>query len=277
MFEGKTALISGGSSGIGLALARALSSQGANVWLLARDTKRLESSLASIQSETNGGCPLCGVIPCDVSDLTQVDQAISQVLREAGTPDILINSAGITHPGYIQDLELKTFRELMETNYFGTVYLTKALLPGMIERGSGYIVNISSMAGYVGVFGYSAYSPTKFAVVGFTDALRAEMKLLGIKVFIVYPPDTDTPQLAYENQFKPPVTKLILNVQAVKTADAVAAEILRGVERGRYVILPGTDNKFLYSVRFCCRNTAYVIQDFLVARALRQLNSKSAE
>jgi NAD(P)-dependent dehydrogenase (short-subunit alcohol dehydrogenase family) len=103
-FEGKTALITGGSSGIGFALARALALQGANVWLLARDTERLDASLASIQSETNGRCWLCGVLTCDVSCLEQVDQAISHVLKEAGTPDILINSAGITHPGYVQDL-----------------------------------------------------------------------------------------------------------------------------------------------------------------------------
>jgi 3-dehydrosphinganine reductase len=217
---------------------------------------------------------LCGILPGDVTDYRQVDKSVSRVISEAGTPDILINSAGITHPGYVQDLELKHFRDQMEVNYFGTVYLTKALLPGMIERGSGYIVNISSMAGFVGVYGYSAYSPSKFAVTGFSDTLRSEMKPYGIKVFIVYPPDTDTPQLAYENEFKPPETKSITGVSALKTADSVAEEILRGMRRGRYVILPGLDNKLLYTVRFCTRNTVYVIMDYLVARAKRQLNNK---
>jgi len=275
-FKGKTALITGGSSGIGLALARALATQGANVWLLARDSKRLDDSLASIQSETDGGCWLCGVLPCDVSHLEEVDQAVSQVVKEAGTPDILINSAGITHPGYVQDLDMEIFRKLMEVNYFGTVHLTKALLPGMIQRGSGYIVNISSMAGYVGAFGYTAYCASKFAVTGFSDALRSEMKPKGIKVSIVFPPDTDTPQLAYENEFKPPETKSFSNVQSAKSADSVAAEILSGMRRGQYVILPGLDNKFWYTIRFTCRNTAYVIMDYLVAKAQRQLKSTSS-
>lgn len=276
-FNGKTALISGGSSGIGFALARALALQGANVWLLARDCERLNSALEAIRSEVKGVSRLGGVLPCDVSDLDQVYRAMSEIGREIGTPDILVNSAGITHPGYVQDLEMKIFRELMEVNYFGTVYLTKTLLPGMIQRGSGYIVNISSMAGYVGVFGYSAYSPTKYAISGFSDTLRAEMKPYGIKVFIVYPPDTDTPQLAYENKFKPPETKLITGVSALKKPDSVAGEILRGMLRGQYVILPGLDNKLLYTVRFCSRNFVYVVMDSLVAKAQRQLKHKSTE
>jgi 3-dehydrosphinganine reductase len=276
-FKGKTALISGGSSGIGFALARALALHGANVWLLARDCERLNSALEAIRSEVKGVSRLGGVLPCDVSDLDQVDRAMSQIIQEVGTPDILINSAGITHPGYVQDIDMEIFRNLMEVNYFGTVYLTKALLPGMIQRGSGYIVNISSMAGYVGAFGYTAYCASKFAVTGFTDALRSELKPRGIKVFIVYPPDTDTPQLAYENQFKPPETRSFSNYQSAKSAESVAAEIIHGMQGGKYVILPGLDNKFWYSIRFCLRNTSYLIMDIMVAHAQRRLNPKASE
>ena len=91
----------------------------------------------------------------------------------------------------------------MDLNYFGTVNMVKALLPAMLERGSGHIVNISSVAAFLGVFGYSAYGASKYAVRGFSDVLRAEVKPLGVRVSVVFPPDMDTPGLANENKTKP--------------------------------------------------------------------------
>ena len=123
----------------------------------------------------------------DVTDLAQVQSAQQHIQREAGVPDLLINCAGGAHPGYVQELPLEVFHEMMDLNYFGTVHMVKAWLPAMLERGSGHIVNVSSVAGFLGAFGYSAYGPSKYAVRGFSDVLRLEVKPLGLRVSVVFP------------------------------------------------------------------------------------------
>ena len=107
----------------------------------------------------------------------------------------------------------------MATNYFGTLHVIKAVTPGMIDRGSGHIVNICSLGGFLGVFGYSAYCASKYAVRGLSDVLRAELRPYGIHFSVVYPPDTDTPQLAYENPFKPPETRALGSGKALSAAE----------------------------------------------------------
>jgi 3-dehydrosphinganine reductase len=171
---------------------------------------------------------------------------VAEVTRAVGAPGVLFNSAGITQPGYVQDLSLDIFEHLMQVNYFGTVYVTKAALPAMLERGRGHIINLSSMAGYLGVFGYSAYGATKFAVAGFSEVLRAEMKPHGIRVSVAFPPDTDTPQLAYEEPFKPAETKAISGTAKALSAEVVAGAILKQASKGRYLIFPGFDSSFFY-------------------------------
>lgn len=245
-WKDKVALVTGGSSGIGLALARLLAGNGANVWLAARDRVRLESALREVESARYSGEQRCGFVSADLSVASEASAAVSKVVESAGLPDLVVNSAGVAHPGYVQDLSLDIFRWMMETNYFATVYMTKAVLPGMIERRSGHIVNISSMAGFTGVFGYTAYGASKFAVTGFSEALRAEMKPHGVRVSLVFPPDTDTPQLAYENQYKPPETKAVSGTARALSAETVARAILRDAGRGRFLILPGWEARLFY-------------------------------
>ncbi|MCK6539135.1 MAG: SDR family oxidoreductase [Anaerolineales bacterium] len=245
-WKDKVALVTGGSSGIGLALARLLAGNGANVWLAARDRVRLESALREVESARYSGEQRCGFVSADLSVASEASAAVSKVVESAGLPDLVVNSAGVAHPGYVQDLSLDIFRWMMETNYFATVYMTKAVLPGMIERRSGHIINISSMAGFTGVFGYTAYGASKFAVTGFSEALRAEMKPHGVRVSLVFPPDTDTPQLAYENQYKPPETKAVSGTARALSAETVARAILRDAGRGRFLILPGWEARLFY-------------------------------
>jgi 3-dehydrosphinganine reductase len=263
-FHHKLVLITGGSSGIGLALAQLLSAAGAQVWLLARRKEVLEAALGTLPSSSG---QRCGIIPADVSAWEQVQAAVERITNEAGVPDLVINSAGVTHPGYVQDIPLEIFREMMEINYMGTVHMVKAALPAMIARGSGHIVNISSGAGFLGVYGYTAYGASKFAVRGFSEALRAEMKPLGIRVSIVYPPDTDTPQLAYENRFKPPETKALTGGAGMLSPQQVAKEILHGVTRGQYAILPGLEMKLLYRLSGLLGNAVYPLMDWLIRNA----------
>jgi 3-dehydrosphinganine reductase len=278
-WQGKIALITGGSSGIGLALAQSLAGQGAQVWLLARDVAKLEAALESLT------CPedqQCGMISADVSDWEQVSAAVAQVEGEVGVPDLVVNSAGVAHPGYFQDLGIEIFHWTTEVNYYGTIYICKAVVPKMIEQGSGHIVNISSGAAFIGRFGYSAYAATKYALQGFSDVLRSEMKPLGIDVSIVFPPDTDTPQLTYEKELQPPETKALSGVAGLIspnwedkatlfTAEQIADMILPKIEQRKYMILPGFEMKMLYWLSRLVGSGIYPVLDWMIARAQRNL------
>ncbi|MCX7982352.1 MAG: SDR family oxidoreductase [Syntrophales bacterium] len=263
-YNQKLVLITGGSSGIGRALALKLSEAGAKLALVARRRELLDE----VRSRISGPCL---AIPADVVDFSQMKKVVAEVENELGVPDILINSAGAAHPGYVEELSLSIFREMMEVNYFGTVNTVKACLAGMIARRSGWIVNISSVAGFIGVFGYTAYGASKYAVRGFSDALRAELKPKGIGVSIVFPPDTDTPQLAYENRLKPPETKALAGNAGLLSPEQVADEILKSVRKGRYLILPGKETKILYLLHHLLGCAIYPTMDLLIRKAQRRL------
>ena len=269
-FQGRLVLITGGSSGLGLALANLLAAQGANVWLIARRKDVLENAYKALPT-TSG--QRHGKIAADVSDWGQVQTAVANIIREAGIPDLLINCAGYAHPGYVQEIPIDVFREMMDVDYFGTVNMVKALLPHMLERGDGYIVNISSAAGFLAPFGYSAYTPAKYAVRGFSDVLRLELKPLGVRVSVAFPPDMDTPGMVNENKTKPFETTEAFSSTLVPTGP-VAKAILNGVKRGQYIILPGFETKLYYYLVFLLGNAIYPLLDGLLAQARRKKNKK---
>lgn len=266
-WKDKLTFITGGSSGIGLALARLLAANGAHVWLAAREHNKLESALREVESARHSSEQRCGFISADLSVPAEAADAVSTVIQSAGHPDVVINSAGAAHPGYVQDLPLNIFRWMMETNYFATVYVTEAVLPGMIERRSGHILNISSMAGFLGVFGYTAYGASKFAVTGFSESLRAELKPHRIRVSVVFPPDTDTPQLAYENKYKPPETKAISGTAHALSAQQVAQAILQQAEQGHFLIFPGLEARLIYILSSKLpKSLVFAVMDWLASQ-----------
>lgn len=267
-FQHQVVLITGGSSGIGLATARLLAGRGALVWLVARDAGRLDAARASVIDSCHCDDRACRVVQADVSDAAQATTAVEQVKMAAGLPDIVINSAGTVHPGYFQDLDLAVFREAMQVNYFGTVHITRAAVPEMIRRGSGHIVNMSSGAGFLGFAGYTAYGASKYAVRGFSDALRLELKPHGIGVSVVFPPDTETPQLAYDIALRPPETRRLTG-GTVLQPEAVARAIVNGIQRRRYLITPGIEVSLTYRLAGLLSHLQYPIMDWLMARARR--------
>lgn len=244
-YRDKFILITGGSTGIGLALARQLAALGANIAITARRLENLEKALKEIEQHALSG-RFVHAFPSDVSIKEEVYSRFRELIQQFGVPDILITCAGVTHPGEFLELSDDIFQWNMDVNYYGTFYAIRAVAPGMVERGSGVIVCISSGAGYYNFYGYSAYGASKYAVWGLADALRMELKPHGIQVSVVFPGDTDTPQLAYEKQFKPEITSMITGVAGVASADQTAAEIIRGVSRGKYFILPGKEAKLLW-------------------------------
>jgi 3-dehydrosphinganine reductase len=234
-------LITGGSSGIGLETARQALARGARVSIVARDVDRLRAALDDLEREVGDNTRVAGE-PADVTDPARLGDAFGLLVAQFGPVDVLVTSAGAARPGHFELLARSVFEEQMALDYFGTLDAVRGVVPAMIEHRSGHLVLISSTAGLVGVYGYSAYSPAKFALRGLAETLRAELKPHGIVVSCAYPPDTDTPGLAAENLEKPEATARISAAVKVRSANTVARAIVRGIEHDRLVITadPGT-------------------------------------
>ena len=255
-YSNKLSLITGGSSGIGLALARQITQQSGDIIILARRQEQLDQAISELeQLRANSGQKIMAA-NADVTKYDSLASVITGLINTYGVPDVVINSAGVAHPGKFSALDLDIFHWMMDVNYFGTVNVLKLIVPLMQKRRSGLIVNISSMAGFLGVYGYTAYSASKFAVSGFTDALRSELKPYCIQVSLVLPPDTDTPQLEYESKFKPFITKEIAGSAKSLSPEVVAKEILNKAARGKYLILPGSEAKLFYFAHHLVGQTA---------------------
>lgn len=181
-FDRQVVWITGASSGIGEALAVAWSRQGARLVLSARNAAELERVRRACANPEQHL-----VRPLDLTDSGAIETLAQSVLREVGHVDVLVHSGGVSQRSLASETGLATDRAIMDLNYFGTVALTKAVLPSMIARGAGQIVPISSVIGYVGVPLRSAYAASKHALHGFFEALRAETAKQGIVVTMVVP------------------------------------------------------------------------------------------
>lgn len=226
-------------------MAGRLARRGWSLSLIARDRGKLEAARRQLGGRADGTVGEVRVYSADVADGGAAGEAAARAIADLGPPGLLIASAGIVYPGRFQVLSVETFQQLMAVNYFGTLYLIKAVLPTMREARRGHIVMISSGAGLIGIPGYSAYAPTKFALRGLAESLRGELLPEGINVSIVYPPDTDTPQLATDAALKPPETKRITAGARTLSAEAVAEAVMQGIRRRRFAITPGWEMSLL--------------------------------
>lgn len=270
-YTGKSALITGGSSGIGLALAKQLVEMSCSVVILSRQETLLQQAQTTLIALKSSESIKITTIKSDVTHREELTRSLSEYTQEHGIPDIVINCAGVAHPGTFTSLKPEIFDWMMDVNYFGTVNVLKNLVPAFKERRSGAIVNISSIAGFLGIYGYTAYSASKFAVNGFTDALREELHPFGIQVSIVFPPDTRTPQLDYEKKYKPFITKELSGSANLMEADQVANEILRKVARRKYIILPGFEGKILFFAKNLLGRQLHPILDLIVKNSIRKI------
>ncbi len=272
IYQGKLALITGGSSGIGFEVVKNLYKQGCSIIILARNQEKLDFAENLLISHHNDLDQYVWTYSVDVADFKKVEAIAKKVISSAGIPDFIFNFAGVARPGYVEELPIEVFKWTMDIDFHGTVHVVKAFLPALLKRGSGHIVNVSSLAGVIGMFGYTAYSGAKFAVRGFTDTLRAELKPKGIDVSIVFPPDTDTPQLAWENQYKPPETAIIGSEKPLSAA-IVAEIIVKDVAKKKYEIVPGLEAKFFHWLATHLGGLVYPIMDILVASAIKKINA----
>lgn len=268
--DGCTAVVTGGSSGIGLAAAGLLAARGTHLALLARDPERLEAAREAVSAHARDAGQRIIAVPCDVADRAQTAAAVHIAEETLGPVDLLLNCAGYCTPGGFLELTEDEIERQIRVNLLGTINPTRAIVPGMIARGRGHIANVSSMGGYIGVFGYSGYSPAKFGVMGFSEVLRSEMKPHGIGVSVMCPPNVETPGYVRELTLEPEETARINgSAKAASPAD-MARTLLHSIERGRYYVLPGFTNKLAFRLKglvpeaffyFFDRDVAAVVRD----------------
>ncbi|MBN1303014.1 MAG: SDR family NAD(P)-dependent oxidoreductase [Anaerolineales bacterium] len=182
--ENKVVLITGASSGFGKDAARLFAKEGCDVILTARRLDRLQTLADCIQDE--GGTALA--VPCDVSSRADIEVMVQTVLDVYGKIDILFNNAGFGRLDWLDRLEPERDIETqISVNLIGLIQVTRAVLPHMLKRGSGHIINMSSVAGWIAPPTHSVYAASKHGVRGFTDALRREVQSLGLHVSGIYP------------------------------------------------------------------------------------------
>jgi 3-dehydrosphinganine reductase len=264
------AIVTGGSSGIGLSIAHKLAARGMHVTIVARNAERLAAAETAINASRASQAQRVLAIPADVKSEEATRAAMTRAIAELGPPDLLITSAGVGgFVGRFEDAPLDEFEHVMAVNYLGSVYCARAVLPSMRMRRRGHICFVSSGAALIGVYGYSVYAPTKFALRGLADVLRAELKRDDVTVSIVYPPDTDTPMLHEEIATAPPETRAISASAGLWTADDVARVTLRGIDTRRFEIPVGTELAALLRFRgVACGGINWYL-DRLVSRARR--------
>ena len=221
--RGKTAIVTGASSGIGRLLSLRLARGGARVGLVARRHDELEQLATEIRRA--GGS--ASAFACDVADREQVFAVAETASRELGPVDLLVNNAGYGRHRQFLEWEIGDIERLLQVNVLGSIYWTKALLPAMVERGSGWIVFMASVAGRIGVPDESAYVASKFALVGLAESLSLEVEDAGVHVLTVCPGAVDTPFFDEEARGRMPATaqKTMIRPEAVvdATLEALAS------------------------------------------------------
>jgi short-subunit dehydrogenase len=247
-FVNKNVYITGGSSGIGLSTASMLAGAGANVIIFARTREKLEIALKQIEQQRVSPAQRFAFQRLDVADHGMVNEVMSAAVKDFGVPDLLINCAGRAYPRYFEDIGYAQFDDTLKTNLYSIWSTVSVLVPFMKQKG-GTIVNVSSIAGFVGVFGYTDYSASKFGIIGLSEALKQELRQYGISVAVLCPPDTETPGFATENLTKPEETKAISKSAKVMQPDEVAKALIAGIRKDTFMIIPGFDGKLTHVMK----------------------------
>ncbi len=245
IFSDKKVVITGAASGIGKALAIKFANEGAHLILADIDKVKLKQTQAKIESIGNA----CNCYSVDVTSYNSMLDFANQTINSHGDIDILINNAGVSLMGRIADTDLDDFRWLMEVNFWGVVHGVKAFLPSLMRKGQAHIVNLSSILGLMSMPGQAAYNSSKFAVKGFTEALKMELSGTAIKVSCVHPGAVKT-NIAKNARVGKVITsatraRLIdeFNKLSYTTAEKAADQIIKGIKQDKRRIIVGVDAK----------------------------------
>ena len=272
-FTNKRVFITGGSSGIGLSTANLLARKGSHIIIFARGKERLEDAKNEITGNAISEDQEFSCMKLDVSNYKEVETVMSDAVKIFGAPDVLINCAGRAYPHYFEKITFEQFDETMKTNFYSIWNTVRVLLPYMRKKG-GHISNVSSIAGFIGVFGYTDYCASKFAIIGFSGALKSELKQYGIALSVLCPPDTATPGFEAENRTKPEETKAIAANARLMHPDKVAEEFMKGIAKGKFLIIPGLDGKLTYIAKRLFPGLVDCVMDKTIKKVGKQKNKK---
>ncbi len=262
-FKDKIVLITGASSGIGKEVAIQFAKKGSNVILVARRKQKLEQ-IADDLKKLNISTLIC---ECDISDKLQVEKMSKLVLEKYGSIDILVNNAGFAIYGSVFDLTTEEIESQMATNYFGMIYCIKNFLPSMLAKKSGHIINVASVAASFGLPGIASYCASKFAMLGFSEGLKHELKGTGVGITVV------SPIMVRTDFFDHPSFKKMPKYLPLSLSDkTVTKAILRAANSPRLeIIVPSVVRGAVW-----LKNTfPYLINPILGITFKKQLNSKT--
>jgi short-subunit dehydrogenase len=256
MFSGQVAVVTGASSGIGWELAVQLALQGARVGLIARR----QGELRALAERIRAGGGTAAAAPADVSNRAQVDSAIAELRHSLGPIDLMIANAGVGMPTLLDPVNIADVEAMIRINVLGVVYALSAVLPEMLERRSGRLAAVSSLAGYLALPGESAYSASKAAVNTYLKGLRAQVRGRGVTVTTLCPGFVKTPMTA-ANTFPMP---------GLLSAGEAARRMLRAIHRRKAVY------DFPWSIRQLIRLVSW-LPDGLTARLMTDYNEQAAQ
>lgn len=235
----KTAVVTGASGGIGAATARALVRRGARVILLARRQAELDRVAAGL------GNRVAAVHAVDLTDAEAVARVGKRITADLGTPDIVVNNAGAGQWKFVEETSPAEAVQMMAAPYFAAFFVTQAFLPGMLARNSGHIVNISSVASRFVWPGATAYTAVRWAVRGFTEALRADLARTGVRVTLFEAGVVKSEYWANNpgsRERVPRIGRLVPDLEP----DEAAAAIVRGIERNRKLVVAPFMMRLIY-------------------------------
>jgi short-subunit dehydrogenase len=230
--NGKRVLITGASSGIGAATARVMARAGAQVILVARTRSRLEQVAEEIQ---HGGGTAC-VYTVDLTDAAAVNEAAQRIVMEVGEPDVLINNAGAGKWLALDEATPEEAVNMMAAPYFAATFITRAFLPGMLRRNEGYIVNMTSVAAFMTWPGATAYTSARWAMRGFTEALRADLSHTHVRTMLVTFAKVDSPYWQHNPGSEDRVPRVQATIPTLSVERAATA-ILTGITHNKAAVV----------------------------------------
>lgn len=266
-YRARCAFVFGGSQGIGLAVACELAARGADVHLFARRGEVLQRARAVVEARALDAVRV-DYTEVDVTDGGRVCEVFNRAVSTSGAPDWVINCAGAARPDYFENIDERQFASTLTLNVLGVRNVAAAAMPHLMSN-RGHLVNTASVAGFLGVFGYTDYAASKFAVVGFSQSLAQEWRPAGVAVSVLFPPDTETEGFAEEERTKPAETRAISAGNKRVKPEVVARAVVRALPGRRFAIYPGFDSKLAHwAVRWCP-----ALVNAWLARTIRRVQS----
>ena len=267
-FAGKLVFITGGASGIGLEAGRQMAMLGAHIVVL--DYDPTDAAHEALEAARRLPSQKTARYQLDISNRQQVLDVVAKAVAECGTPDLLLNSAGVGMASEFVGSNFDDFDRVVQINLYGTRHICEAIVPFMAERKQGRIVLIASMAGHLAIYGYTSYATSKFAVRGFAEALRYELKPLGISVQCLCPGEVDTPMVAEEHKTIHPATWALKKTAGTVSVDVPVDDLIKGILKNKQMIITGGMSRFMFWVhRLTPPGLWYAYTDSVVSKALR--------